>query len=156
MRLPAGLGFVAGLILTLSVAGCSKKSGLAVVLEKEHIAAGEVPPSPSPQQSASPGSPTPETNEVVYQETELRELGEDEIDVDGHVMKKDVRGTSKDPRARVNQEQWIVNVQMIDNLLRIKVQTDQPRWERVKVGDRIKVTYRQGKYTGTVWGSEIN
>ena len=156
MRLPAGLGFSAGLILALSVAGCSKKSGLAVVLEKEHIAAGEVPPSPSPQQSPSPGAPTPATDEVVYQETELRELKEDEIDVDGHVMKKEVRGTSKDPRARVGQEQWIVNVQMIDNLLRIKVQTDQPRWERVKVGDRIKVTYRQGKYTGTVWGSEIN
>jgi hypothetical protein len=32
---------------------------------------------------------------------------------------------------------------------------DQPRWEALKVGDRVKVTYKTGKYTGTVWDSEI-
>ena len=155
MRLSAGLGFIAGLILILSVGGCSKKSGLAVVLEKEHIAAREIPPSPSPQLSTTPSASTPETNEVVHEEIELRELAEDEVDTDGYVMKKAVRGTSKDPRAR-DQEQWIVSVQMIADLRRIKVQTDQPHWEKVKVGDRIQVTYRQGKYTGTVWGAEID
>ena len=49
-----------------------------------------------------------------------------------------------------------MNVQMIADLLRIKVQTDQAHWEKVKVGDRIKVTYRQGKYTGTVWDADID
>ena len=36
------------------------------------------------------------------------------------------------------------------------VQTDQPQWEKVKISDRIKVTYRQAKYTGTVWDAEID
>lgn len=70
-------------------------------------------------------------------------------------MKKDVRGTSRDPRA-MSDEQWIVKVQMIDDLRQFNVQTDQPHWNKVKVGDRIKVSYRQGKYTGTVWGAEID
>ena len=81
-------------------------------------------------------------------------MQEDEIEVDGYVMKKEVRGTGKDPRAR-DHERWIVRVEMIADLRRIDVQTDQPHWEKVKVGDRIKVTYRQGKYTGTVWDADI-
>ena len=82
-------------------------------------------------------------------------MAEDEIDVDGYVMKKDVRGTSRDPRA-MSDEQWIVRVQMVDDLRRIKVQTDKAHFDKVKIGDRIKVSYRQGKYTGTVWASEID
>ena len=38
----------------------------------------------------------------------------------------------------------------------INVQTDKLHWDKVKVGDRIKVSYRQGKYTGTVWAAEID
>ena len=49
---------------------------------------------------------------VTYEEAP--ELAEDEIDVDGHVMKKDVRGTSRDPRAMA-EEQWIVKVRMVDD-----------------------------------------
>jgi hypothetical protein len=45
---------------------------------------------------------------------------------------------------------------MIADLRRLDVQTDRPRWEKVKIGDRIKVTYRQGKYTGTVWDADID
>lgn len=154
MRLPAGSGFVAGLILILSLAGCAKKSELAVVLEKEHIAAREIPPSPSPQQSASPIAPTPEPAEVVLEERELRELGEDEIVVDTYVMKKADRGTSRDPRAR-DDEQWIVEVQLVHGGRRFNVHTDRSRWEKLKIGDRINVSYREGKYTGTVWSAEI-
>ena len=80
-------------------------------------------------------------------------LAEDEVG--NYVMKKDVRGTSRDPRAR-SDEQWIVRVQMVDDLHRISIQTDQPHYDKVKVGDRIKVSYRQGKYTGTVWAAEID
>ncbi|HWM26752.1 MAG TPA: hypothetical protein VNP98_18185 [Chthoniobacterales bacterium] len=154
MRLPAGLGFIAGLILILSVAGCSKKSGLAVVLEKEHIAAREIPVSPSPRQSASPSAPTPEPADVVYEETELRELGEDEVAVDTYVMKKADRGTSRDPRAW-DHEQWIVGVQFVQGGRRFNVHTDRSRWEKLKIGDRVNVSYREGKYTGTVWSAEI-
>lgn len=154
MRFPAGLGLIAGLILALGVAGCTKKSGLAVVLEKEHIAAREIPASPSPQQSASPSTPTPEPSEVVLEESELRELAEDEIAVDTYVMKKVDRGTSRDPRAR-EDEQWIVAVQLVQGGRRFNVHTDRSRWEKLKVGDRINVSYREGKYTGTVWSAEI-
>ena len=44
---------------------------------------------------------------------------------------------------------------LFNDLRRIKVQTDRARWEKAKVGDRIKVSYRKGKYTGTVWSAEI-
>lgn len=56
----------------------------------------------------------------------------------------------------MDHERWIVNVQMIADLRRLSVQTDQPHWGKVKIGDRIKITYRQGKYTGTVWDAEID
>ena len=154
MRLPAGLGFVAGLILIFSFAGCAKKSGLAVVLEKEHIAAREIPPSPAPQQAASPITPTPDPAEVVEEESTLRELAEGEIVVDTYVMKKEDRGTGRDPRAW-EHEQWIVAVQLVQGGRRFNVHTDRSRWEKLKIGDRINVSYREGKYTGTVWSAEI-
>jgi hypothetical protein len=91
---------------------------------------------------------------VSYEEATPRELAEDEMVVDTYVMKKEARGTSRDPRATTD-EQWIVRVQMVADLQRIKVQTDKAHWDKVKVGDRINVSYRQGKYTGTVWSAEI-
>jgi hypothetical protein len=30
-----------------------------------------------------------------------------------------------------------------------------PGYDKVKIGDRIKVAYYKGKYTGTVWAAEI-
>ena len=64
-----------------------------------------------------------------------------------------VRGTDRDPRA-TNHEQWIVKVRMT-NGRQFNVQADQSRWQKLKEGDRVFVTYRQGKYTGTIWDSEI-
>lgn len=156
MRPQVIFGLVAVLAASVSVAGCWKKSGQAVVLEKEHIAAAEPTPTPAPgaEQSASPKASTPIAGESPSEEVVYREMAEDEIDVDGQVMKKDVRGTSRDPRARP-EEQWIIRVQMVEDLQRIKVQTDKAHWDKIKVGDRIKVSYRQGKYTGIVWASEI-
>jgi hypothetical protein len=149
------LGFIAGMAMILSFAGCSKKSGKAVVLEKEHIDAREITPTPIAQQSASPTEPTPGASELASREEEKpRELPEDEIVVDTYVMKKDARGTSRDPRA-MSDEQWLVRVQMIADLRRIKMQTDKTHWDKVKIGDRINVSYREGNYTGTVWAAEI-
>jgi hypothetical protein len=143
-----------GTAVILSFAGCSKKSGKAVVLDKEHIAAREITPTPTAQESASPGEQTPVPTELAT-EKQNKPLAEDEIVVDTYVMKKEVRGTSRDPRA-TSDEQWIVNVQMVNDLRRIKVQTDKTHWDKVKVGDRINVSYRQGNYTGTVWAAEID
>ena len=151
------VALVTGVAVILSVAGCWKKSGQAVVLEKEHIAAKEISPTPTAtaEQSASPSTPTPAPSEIASKEKEeTQELREDEIVVDTYVMKKDARRTSRDPRA-MGDEQWIVRVQMIDDLRKIKVQTDRAHWEKVKIGNRIKVSYREGKYTGSVWSAEI-
>jgi hypothetical protein len=159
---PILFGFATALVVMLSLAGCYKKSGEAVVLEKEHIAAREATPTPKAESSASSSEatesvtePVPGLDESTSSEKIVTESREDEVDVDGYVMKKDVRGTSNDPRA-MDHEQWIVKIQMIADLRRLDVQTDQPRWEKVKIGDRIKVTYRQGKYTGTVWNADID
>ena len=149
---------VAVIVASVSAAGCWKKSGQAVVLEKEYIAAAEPTPTPAPaaEQSASPNGSAPSPGKSPSEEVEYatRELADDEVEVGNYVMKKDVRGTSRDPRAR-SDEQWIVRVQMVDDLTRINIQTDQSHYDKVKVGDRIKVSYRQGKYTGTVWAAEI-
>ena len=69
-------------------------------------------------------------------------------------MKPDVRGTGRDPRA-LNHEQWIVKVRMLDDGRRIQIQTDQAQWEKLRENDRVKVTYRVGKYSETVWSSKI-
>src|SRR5437868_8922047 len=75
-----------GLFFILTMVGCEKKSGDAVVISKEHIAAA--PPMtemPSGQSAASPNE-------------EIRAMADDEITVDGLVMKSEVRGKSRDPR----------------------------------------------------------
>lgn len=155
MRPRVIFGCAAVLLATLSFAGCYKRSGPALVLEKEHIAAKEITSTPAAQESVNPSS-TPGSNEaVIYEEATPRELDEDEIVVDTYVMKKDARGTSRDPRAKTD-EQWIVWVQMVADLRRIKVQTDKAHWDKLKIGDRINVSYREGKYTGTVWAAEID
>ena len=121
----------------LGFSGCEKKSGEAIVLEKEHIAAKKIEdPKSTPTTVAKDGS-----------------LSANEITVDQYVMDPTVRGTDRDPRA-TNHEQWIVKVRMT-NGRQFNVQADESRWRKLKEGDRVFVTYRQGKYTGTVWDSEI-
>jgi hypothetical protein len=134
--------YVVAAFLAIAVTGCEKKSGKAVVLEKEHIdAALPIAETPNAQSTPGPGE-------------QLRPIADDEITVDGYVMKPEMRGTSRDPRA-LNHEQWIVKVRMLDDGRRIQVQADRAQWEKLRENDRIKVRYRIGKYTGTVWSSEI-
>ncbi len=78
----------------------------------------------------------------------------DEIAVDGYVMKAEARGTSRDPRA-LKHEQWIVKVRMLDDGRTFQVPADPAKWEKLRENDRVKVRYRTGKYTGTVWAAEI-
>jgi len=149
--------FIAGLLVMASLAGCWKKSGEAIVIEKEHIDAGEIPPSPSPGPAAPVAvQPVATPQESPAQEEYVeRKLGPDEIVLDTYVMKKKVRGTSKDPRAYPGLEQWRIKVRMIGDGLGVTVHAKKAQFERLKVGDRVKVRYSQGKYTGTVWGAEI-
>jgi hypothetical protein len=145
MRPQIFLGFIVGFVVIPSFAGCEKKSGEAVVLEKEHIAAMETPPK---EQAADP------IKSATNDDAKVTELGKNDITVDAYVMNKNVRGTSRDPRA-TNNEQWLVKVRMIEGGRQFNVQADQARFEKLKEGDRVKVSYRIGKYTGTVWDSEI-
>jgi hypothetical protein len=93
-------------LLLVGLAGCEKKSGDAVVIGKDYVAA-------------------------VKQGEEI----------------KDERAT--------NHEQWIVKVRMRDNARTIEVRADRAQWEKLHENDRVRVTYRMGKYTGTVWDAEI-
>ena len=133
---------VVGALLLIAAVGCEKHSGGAVVLAKEHIDA-ELPTAetPNPQSAPSP-------------DEQVRPMADDEIAVDGYVMKPEVRGTSRDPRA-LKDEQWLVKVRMLDNGRIFQVPADQAKWERLHENDRINVRYRTGKYTGTVWAAEI-
>jgi hypothetical protein len=133
---------VGALLLTIGLTGCDKKSGEAVVLAKEHIDA------------ALPTAETPNAQSAPSPDEQLRPMTDDEIAVDEYVMKPETRGTSRDPRA-LKHEQWILKVQILDNGRRIDVRADQAQWEKLRENNRVKVNYHVGKYTGTVWGSEI-
>jgi hypothetical protein len=134
------------LSLAMGLGGCTKKYGEAIVLEKEHIDAAE--PTPTPVKAVAAA------DESSAQEDIKRELAADEIVVDSYVMKKEVRGTGKDPRAYVD-EQWLVKVALAKGGREFTVRTDRAHYNKVKVGDRIKVTYHQGKWTRTVWSAGI-
>ncbi len=98
--------YVVALLLLLVLGGCEKKSGDAVVVGKDYVAA-------------------------MKQGEEV----------------KDERAT--------NYEQWIVEVRMLDNNRAISLRADRGQWERLRENDRVKVAYRTGKYTGTIWDAEI-
>jgi hypothetical protein len=138
----SGPRWVVAAFLILVVTGCEKNSGEAVVLAKEHIDA------------SLPTAETPHAQSAGTPDEQLRPMADDEIAVDGYVMKPEVRGTSRDPRA-LKHEQWIVKVRMLDNGRTIQVQADQAKWEKLRENDRVKVSYRTGTYTGTVWAAEI-
>jgi len=126
----------------ISFTGCDKKSGEAVVLAKEHIDA------------AMPTAETPTAESTPGPDEQFRTMANDEIEVDGYVMKPEARGTSRDPRALAH-EQWIVKVRMLEDGRKFQVPADQTKWEKLRENDRVKVKYRRGKYTGTVWAAEI-
>ena len=87
-------------------------------------------------------------------DVEIRPMTDDEIDVEGYVLKPEVRGTSRDPRA-LKHEQWPVKVRILENGLTFQVPADQAKWKKLRENDRVKVRYRTGKYTETVWAAEI-
>ena len=150
--------FIAGSLLIVSLTGCSKKSAEAIVVDKEYIAAGEERVTPTPPSSASDPNATvanPPSSPAETDAVSTRPLAGDEIVVEDYVMKKEVRGTSKDPRAYPGMEQWRVAVEMADGGRRFVIRASQKQYEKLKPGDRVKVRYSEGKYTGTVWSAEI-
>jgi hypothetical protein len=132
---------VVAVFLIIAVTGCEKKRGEAVVITKEHIDA------------ALPIAETPNAKSAGTPDEQLRPMADDEMAVDGYVMKPEVRGTSRDPRA-LKDEQWLVKVRMIYDGRTFKVQAEQGRFDKLKEGDRVQVRYRLGKYTKTVWDAQ--
>lgn len=126
-RLALVLTAVAGLV------ACEKRSGEAVVLGKEHIDAAVESPTPGDGANGN---------------------RDDEITVDSYVMKQEVRGTGRDPRALKN-EQWLVKVRLTADGRAFNVPADEAEFEKLNEGSRVQVSYRVGKYTKTVWGAEI-
>ena len=61
----------------------------------------------------------------------------------------------KDQRA-TNHDQWIVKIRVRGNGRTIEVRADRAQWEKLRESDQVKVTYRTGNYTGTVWDAEID
>ena len=118
--------------MILCLVACQKQSGVGVVVSKEYIAAAA-----SPAESATPNGDTA-----------------DEITVDSYAMPREARGTGHDPRA-FKHEQWLIKVRLIDNGRMFNVPADQSQFDQIKEGDRVRVNYRVGKYTGVVWGAEI-
>jgi hypothetical protein len=122
-----GISLFAGLALMLGSAACEKKSGEAVVIGKEHI-------------DAVKSVETPEGGQDTNQDKSNTDLNEQVATVNSRAT---------------HNEQWIVDVETIDGGRKIGVRVDQPQFEKIKIGDRVNVIYRQGKHTGTVWGAEI-
>jgi hypothetical protein len=139
------LRFVLGFFVIVSLAGCERRNGEAIVLAKEHIAAAQ----PTSQKPAAEHASNPANGEE-----QIREIKDNEITVDGYVMRPNVRGTSRDPRA-LKDEQWRVKVRMLPDGRTFNVQADQSQFDKLKEGDRVQVRYNAGKYTGTVWGAEL-
>jgi hypothetical protein len=153
----------------IGIAGCDKNRGEAIILTKEHIDAA--PPNeetaktalaPPAEPNSSPGDDVQGTARPVGTQAEstsatdpqIRPMADDEIEVDGYVMKPEVRGTSRDPRA-AREERWMVKVRMLNNGRTFQVPVEKTKWEKLRENDRVNVRYRTGKYTGTVWAAEI-
>ena len=152
--------FIFATFLLIVMIGCDKKSGDAVVLAKEHIDAA-LPKAETPEPSVSPNDQKETARAASTQkesestpDVQIHEMANDEIDVDGIVMKAEVRGTGHDPRA-MQDERWLVKVRILDIGRTINVETDQARWQKLRENDRVKIKYRVGKYTGSVWYGEI-
>lgn len=143
-----------------SIVSCTKNLGEAVVLEKEHIDAAEPSPTPppTPATTLNENPPRPESAKSPEaspsDEPVQTELAPDEIAVDTYVMKKNVRGTSKDPRASTH-ESWLIKVEAVQDGKRFTIHTDRAHFLKYKVGDRVRVRYKVGNYTGTVWDATI-
>lgn len=148
------------LIAVGSMASCTKNLGEAIVLEKEHIDAAEPTPTPppTPATTLTENPPRPEQtetpNDLPAERPVQTELAPDEVAVDSYVMKKNVRGTGKDPRAGLH-EKWLIKVESLLDGRHFTIFADRAHFLKYKVGDKVRVRYKVGNYTGTVWGATI-
>jgi hypothetical protein len=127
------------------IVGCEKLNETAIVLHKEHI--GAAAPRATPGGTAGP-------EQATSDEEQTSPPPDDEIAVDAYWMKREDRGTSRDPRA-MEHEQWLVKVRTVESGRTFNVSADLAQFKKLKEGDRVQVKYHVGKYTRTIWASEI-
>lgn len=60
-----------------------------------------------------------------------------------------VEGTELRERQTKN-ERWLVDVKMADGR-RATADLEEAEWKTYQVGERVRATYAQGDYTGSVW-----
>jgi hypothetical protein len=152
MPLPVAIA----LFTAFAISACTKNVGEAVVLEKEHIDAAEPSPTPTTTLTEPAAKPSPMNTPDASSSAEpvQTELAPDEIVVDSYVMKKNVRGTGKDPRAGTH-EKWLIKVETVQDTRRFTIHSDRAHFLKYKVGDRVGVSFKVGDYTGTVWDAKI-
>jgi hypothetical protein len=121
--------FVISLALVV-LSACVKKGGEAIVVGKEYKPSAEIIESPADDETER----TPAEGAASSRAEE-----------------SPIPATSP----RMSEEEWILSVQMVADQRWIDVRVDKARWEKLREGDRVKVTYREGKYTGTTYSAEI-
>ena len=80
--------------------------------------------------------------------------GEDDGEAEGETP-SGAASPAESRSPQTTDEEWIVSVEMVADQRRLNIPVEKARWEKIKEGDRVKVTYREGKYTGTAWTAEI-
>ena len=136
----SGKRLIIGLAALLCFAGCEKRRSEATVIGKEYIA----PAVTAASTNATPPQP----------EKRAHRGADDEITVDSYVMKRSVRGTGLDPRA-LKDEQWLLKIQTTTDGRTFNVPSDQEHFHQLRLGSRVMVEYRRGKYTDSIWAAEI-
>lgn len=53
------------------------------------------------------------------------------------------------------EEQWRINVEMRSDLRKVRVLVEAAQWDRLRIGDSVQVQFSEGKYTGTIWSSDL-
>lgn len=59
----------------------------------------------------------------------------------------------KDPRA-CGHDVWLVEIEMT-NRVKADAPVEKAEWDALKVGDKVKATYSEGKYTRTIWSVNV-
>ena len=77
----------------------------------------------------------------------------------GVVLSKEYRppapvGEKSGAKPEMIPEVWVVNTRLRDGLT-FSAYVEHAQWLRLEIGDRVRVTYKQGKYTHTVWTSTL-
>lgn len=52
-------------------------------------------------------------------------------------------------------DRWLVRVEMADGK-KVEADVEEAQWNQLRVGDKVKATYSQGNYTGTVWRIDLS